>query len=80
MQKIGEYLRDTTYNGFPVIGEEQRPIGLISRHVLMKMLGKIDQIPNCASREYLLSEQTAEECNNIDSDMVPRSSFTGEPM
>jgi hypothetical protein len=50
-------LRDTTFNGFPVIGEEDRPIGLISRHVLLHLLVNLDRVDDCADKANLLNKQ-----------------------
>jgi H+/Cl- antiporter ClcA len=57
VQTIGESLRDTTFNGFPVIGEEDRPIGLISRHVLLHLLVNLDRVDDCADKANLLNKQ-----------------------
>lgn len=35
---IGDMLRDTEFNGFPIISDASRPIGVISRHVLMCLM------------------------------------------
>lgn len=47
---IADALRDTTYNGFPVVENnksgDQRLIGLVSRHVLMAMLKNLHIVPD----------------------------------
>lgn len=57
VKAIGEVLRDTDYNGFPVISDHQRPIGAISRHVLMSLMARVDCVEDCAGKEVLLGEQ-----------------------
>jgi CBS domain containing-hemolysin-like protein len=56
VKTIGEMLRDTEYNGFPIISDHHRPIGVISRHVLMCLMAHIDCVEDCAGKEVLLGE------------------------
>jgi chloride channel 7 len=56
VKTIGELLRDTEYNGFPIISDHHRPIGVISRHVLMCLMAHIDCVEDCAGKEVLLGE------------------------
>ena len=66
---ISEVLRDTNYNGFPVIDTlhgDQRLVGLINRHHLFAILRNLDKVPDCASRSNFLGRENSIQYANTD--------------
>ena len=52
MSQIAAALRESDYNGFPIIeirNEKSRVVGMITRHVLMNLLEKLHSIEDCAA-------------------------------
>ena len=59
---IAEVLKDTKFNGFPVIDSlygENRLVGLITRHHLMVILNNLDLVPDVAAPVNFLGTQNS---------------------
>lgn len=50
--QIAEVLRETEHNGFPILTDDRRLLGLISRHTLMTLMQHLEKIPNFSSVAY----------------------------
>ena len=54
IKEITVALQDTSYNGFPIVENNQngdsRLVGLISRHTLLVIMKNIDKVPDCEGR------------------------------
>ena len=46
VNQIANVLRETEHNGFPIMTEEHKLVGLISRHTLLTMMREVDRLPD----------------------------------
>ena len=47
VKTILRQLEEQNFDGFPIVNTQMQCIGLINRHALVVLLGKVDRLPNC---------------------------------